>query len=81
MVFKVQSRPKYTSQMASFRGLKDENFNLEISNRPEKKSQWNKATESDVPLEPEKWNDHVKDIANSSYGVLLTLRKLKNFTD
>ena len=38
MVFKVQSRPKYTSQMASFRGLKDENFNLEISNRQQEKS-------------------------------------------
>ena len=46
-----------------------------------KKSQWNKATGSDVPLEPEKWNDPVKDIANSSYGVLPTLRKLKHFTD
>ena len=38
MVFKIQSRPKYTSQMASFRGLKDENFNLEISNRQQEKS-------------------------------------------
>ena len=28
-----------------------------------------------------KWNDHVKDIANASYGVLRTLRKLKHFTD
>ena len=38
MVFKIQSRTKYTSQMASFRGLKDENFNLEISNRQQEKS-------------------------------------------
>ena len=28
-----------------------------------------------------KWNDHVKDVANASYGVLRTLRKLKHFTD
>ena len=28
-----------------------------------------------------KWNDHDKDIANDSYGVWSTLRKLKYFTD
>ena len=28
-----------------------------------------------------KWNDRVKDVANASYGVLRTLRKLKHFTN
>ena len=28
-----------------------------------------------------KWNDHVKDVANASYGVLRILRKLKHFTN
>ena len=28
-----------------------------------------------------KWNDHVKDITNASYGVLCPLQKLKHFTD
>ena len=28
-----------------------------------------------------KWNNHVKDIAIASYGVLRTLQKLKHFTD
>ena len=28
-----------------------------------------------------KWNDHVKGIANDSYGVVCTLQKLKHFTD
>ena len=32
-------------------------------------------------LENLKRNDHVKDVANASYGVLCTLRKLKHFTD
>ena len=67
--------------MASFRGLKDENFNLEISNRQQEKSVKQGYWEWRSIIEPEKWNDHVKDIANSSYGVLPTLRKLKHFTD
>ena len=28
-----------------------------------------------------KWNDHVKNVANASYGVLRVLRKLKHFTN
>ena len=28
-----------------------------------------------------KWKDHVKDVANASYGVLRTLSKLKHFTN
>ena len=28
-----------------------------------------------------KWNNHVKDIAIASYGVIRTLQKLKHFTD
>ena len=69
-----------TSQIASFDGLKDENHNLEISNR-----QLQRVSETRLLgvkfQEKLKWNDHVKDIANASYGVLQTLRKLKHFTD
>ena len=62
-------------QIASFDGLKDENHNLDISNR-----QLERVSETRLLgvkfQENLKWNDHVKDVANSSYGVLHTLRKL-----
>ena len=67
-------------QIASFDGLKDENHNLDISNR-----QLERVSETRLLgvkfQENLKWNDHVKDIANASYGVLHTLRKLKHFSD
>ena len=28
-----------------------------------------------------KWDDHVKDLASSCYGVIAALRKIKNFTN
>ena len=66
--------------MECFHGLKDENLTLEISNR-----QLVRVSETRLLgvkfQENLKWNDHVKDIANASYGVLRTLRKLKHFTD
>ena len=69
-----------TSQIASFDGLKDENHNLDISNR-----QLERVSETRLLgvnfQENLKWNDHVKDITNASYGVLHTLQKLKRFTD
>ena len=67
-------------QIASFDGLKDQNHNLDISNR-----QLERVSETRLLgvkfQENLKWNDHVKDIANASYGVLHTLRKLKHFSD
>ena len=65
-------------QIASFDGLKDENHNLDISNR-----QLERVSETRLLgvkfQENLKWNDHVKDIANASYGVLHTLQKIKTF--
>ena len=67
-------------QLECFHGLKDENLTLEISNR-----QLVRVSETRLLgvkfQENLKWNDHVKDIANASYGVLRTLQKLKHFTD
>ena len=51
--------------MASFHGLKDENFNLEISNRQLEKSVKQKLLGVKFQ-ENWKWNDHVKDMANAS---------------
>lgn len=55
----------HTSQMASFHCLKDENFNLEISNRQLEKSVKQKLLGVKFQ-ENWKWNDHVKDMANAS---------------
>ena len=67
-----------TSQLACSHGFKDQNLNLEISNcQLERVSE---AKLQGVKLRANlKWNDHVKEIANASYGVLRTLRK--HFTD
>ena len=77
---KTKSMLLLTRQMASFHGLKDENLNLEISNR-----QLERVIETRLLgvkfQENLKWNDLVKDIANASYVVLRALRKLKHFTD
>ena len=70
-----------TSQIASFDGLKDENHNLEISNRQLERVSETRLLGVKFHWENLKWNDHVKDIANTSYGVLHTLQKLKHFTD
>ena len=51
--------------MASFHGFKDENFNLEISNRELEKSVKQKLLGVKFQ-ENWKWNDHVKDMANAS---------------
>ena len=57
--------------MASFHGLKDENLNLEISNR-----QLERVSETRLLgvkfQENSKWNSYVKDIANASCGFLRT---------
>ena len=67
--------------LASFHGLKEkENLNLEILNH-----QLERVSETRLLgvkfQENLKWNDHVKGIANASYGVLRTFRKLKHFAD
>ena len=69
-----------TSQLVCSHGLKDQNLNLEISNcRLERVSE---AKLLGVKLQENlKWNDHVKDIANASYGVFRTLPKLKLSTE
>ena len=69
-----------TNQLARVHDLKHQITQLEISN-----CQLERVSETKllgVKLQENlKWNDHVKDVANASYGVLRTLRKLKHFTD
>ena len=69
-----------SNQLARVHDLKHQITQLEISNR-----QLERVSETKllgVKLQENlKWNDHVKDVANASYGVLRTLRKLKHFTD
>ena len=69
-----------TNQLARVHGLKNQTIQLEILNR-----QLKSVSETNllgVKLQVNlKWNDHVKDVANASYGVLHTLRKLKHFTN
>lgn len=68
-----------TNQLARVHDLKHQITQLEILNR-----QLERVSETKllgVKLQENlKWNDHVKDVANASYGVLRTLRKLKHFT-
>ena len=69
-----------TNQLARVHDLNNQTTQLEISNR-----QLERVSETKllgVKLQENlKWNDHVKDVANASYGVLRTLRKLKHFTN
>ena len=69
-----------TNQLARVHDLNNETIQLKISNR-----QLERVSETKllgVKLQENlKWNDHVKDVANASYGVLRTLRKLKHFTN
>ena len=77
---KTKSMLFATSQMASFHVLKDETLNLEISNR--RLERFSETRLLGVKFQENlKWNDHVEDIANASYGALRTLRKLKHFTN
>ena len=55
-------------------------WKLEISNRPLERVSKTRLLEVKFQ-ENLKWNNHVKDIAIASYGVLRTLQKLKHFTD
>ena len=68
------------NQLAWVHSLKHQITQLEISN-----CQLERVSETKllgVKLQENlKWNDHVKDVANASYGVLRTLCKLKHFTD
>ena len=66
-----------TNQLARVHDLNNQTTQLEISNR-----QLERVSETKllgVKLQENlKWNDHVKDVANASHGVLRsTLRKLK----
>ena len=69
-----------TNQLARVHDLNNQTTQLEISNR-----QLERVSETKllgVKLQENlKWNDHVKDVANASYGVLRTLRRLKHFTN
>ena len=71
-----------TNQLARVHDLiiNNQTTQLEISNR-----QLERVSETKLPgvklQENLKWNDHVKDVANASYGVLRTLHKLKYFTN
>ena len=69
-----------TNQLARVHDLNNQTIQLEISNR-----QLERVSETKLLVvklqENLKWNDHVKDVANASYGVLHTLRKLKHFTN
>ena len=60
-----------TSKMANFHGLIDK-----ISNRQLERVSVTRLLGLKFQGKL-KWNDHVKDIANASYGVLCPLQKLK----
>ena len=64
-----------TNQLARFHDLKHQITQLEISNRHLQRVSERKLL--GVKLQENlKWNDHVKDVANASYEVLRTLRKM-----
>ena len=69
-----------TNQLARVHDLNNQTIQLEISNR-----QWERVSQTKLIgvkfQENLKWNDHVKDVANGSYGVLRPLCKLKHFTN
>ena len=69
-----------TNQLARVHDLNNQTIQLEISNR-----QLERVSETKllgVKLQENlKWNDHVKHVADASYGVLRTRRKLRHFTN
>ena len=64
-----------TNQLARVHDLKHQITQMEIWNRRLESLSETKLLEV-KRKEILKWNDHVKDVANASYGVLRTLRKL-----
>ena len=69
-----------TPQMSSYHSLAERPIHLSVGDKPLERVHSIKLLGVHM-IDTLKWNDHVKHLASSCYGVLAALRKIKNFTN
>ena len=63
--------------MSSYHSLAERPIHLSVGDKPLERVHSTKL----LGVHTLKWDDHVKHLASSCYGVLAALRKIKNFTN
>ena len=69
-----------TPQMSSYHSLAERPIHLSVGDKPLERVHSIKLLGVHM-TDTLKWDDHVKHLASSCYGVLVALRKIKNFTN
>ena len=69
-----------TPQMSSYHSLAERLIHLSVGDKPLERVRSIKLLGVHM-IDTLKWDDHVKHLASSCYGVLAALRKIKNFTN
>lgn len=69
-----------TPQMSAYHSLGDHTLNLSVNGKPLERVRSTKLLGVYIN-DTLRWDDHVKYLASSCYGVLASLRKIKNFTN
>ena len=69
-----------TPQMSSYHSLAERPIHLSVGDKPLESVHSIKLLEVHM-TDTLKWDDHVKHLASSCYGVLAALSKIKNFTN
>ena len=69
-----------TPQMSSYHSLAERPIHLSVGDKPLERVHSTKLLGVHM-TDTLKWDDHVKHLASSCYGVLAALRKIKNFTN
>ena len=69
-----------TPQMSSYHSLAERPIHLSVGDKPLERVHSIKLLGVHM-TDTLKWDDHVKHLASSCYGVLAALRKIKNFTN
>ena len=69
-----------TPQMSSYHSLAERPIHLSVGDKPLERVHSIKLLGIQM-TDTLKWDDHVKHLASSCYGVLAALRKIKNFTN
>ena len=69
-----------TPQMSSYHSLAERPIHLSVRDKPLERVHSIKLLGVQM-TDTLKWDDHVKHLASSCYGVLAALRKIKNFTN
>ena len=69
-----------TPQMSSYHSLAERPIHLSLGDKPLERVHSIKVLGVHM-TDTLKWDDHIKHLASSCYGVLAALRKIKNFTN